>query len=223
MCPTLQDFWTASIVLEYDNAVFPSPVQRYVKQMYNDLSGFVTFYNKLRLQRVILEAIDGRSHVRTSSFRGNRLMRMLMKSAIEISKGSLPTLFSDRAALHDNVDMLFLSMYWRRRCETTKLGASNSVCTDTFKRSSVGPAAIVQQCEPLCGTRSSVITTSFRLEDVIKDTSEPPGQICDYDTGSGTGVFRKRTTSTAACVEGKMIRLDGADGGNRDSSSCRNV
>nr|WEG69041.1 protein UL38 [Mastomys natalensis cytomegalovirus 2]WEG69179.1 protein UL38 [Mastomys natalensis cytomegalovirus 2]WEG69318.1 protein UL38 [Mastomys natalensis cytomegalovirus 2]WEG69456.1 protein UL38 [Mastomys natalensis cytomegalovirus 2]WEG69594.1 protein UL38 [Mastomys natalensis cytomegalovirus 2] len=219
ICPTLQDFWTASIVLEYDNAVFPSPVQRYVKQMHDDLTGFVSFYNKLRLQRVILEAIHGRrGQVRASSFRGNRLMTMLMNAAIEIAKGSLPTLFSDRAALHDNVDMLFLSVYWRRRCEAPKLGGPDSVCARTLNRTNVGAATVTRQRGALCAARSSVITTSFRLEDVMKDASGAPEQVCDFEVTSDAVAFRKRTTSIAASVEEKVIRLDGADTGDHDDS-----
>ncbi|AFX83359.1 E38 [Murid betaherpesvirus 8] len=116
MSPTFQDFWTACILFEYDNAVFPSAVRKHVRQMYCDLPGFISFYNKLRLQRVIMESKENRRRSgRTLPLKRNRLMRMLFTAAIAIAHGDIPPLFSDRTILHNNVDRDFLEIYWRKR------------------------------------------------------------------------------------------------------------
>lgn len=114
--PTLQDFWTADIVLEYDNAIFPLCVQKYVKQAYVNLSEFVEFYNRIRLNRVIMEARDNRSKPgKTVPLKTNRYMKMIASAASAVAGGDLPVLFSDRASLHANVDLVYLDMYWKRR------------------------------------------------------------------------------------------------------------
>lgn len=120
ICPTLQDFWTANIVFEHDNAVFPLAVQKYVKQMYFDLKGFVGFYNRLRLQRVIIESKEKKMKSgRALPLRGNRLMKMLINAATSISHGNIPMIFSDRTTLHNNVNMDFLELYWKARCSAS--------------------------------------------------------------------------------------------------------
>ncbi|AWV68130.1 M38 protein [Murid betaherpesvirus 1] len=118
ICPTFQDFWTADIVFEHDNSIFPSPLRKYVKQVNLDLKDLMGFYNRLRLQRVIIESKEKRQKSGTVlPLKCNRLMRILIAAATAIQKGSIPPLFSDRATLHQNVDMGFLEMYWKtRRC-----------------------------------------------------------------------------------------------------------
>ncbi|AWV68296.1 M38 protein [Murid betaherpesvirus 1] len=128
ICPSLQDFWTADIVFEHDNSIFPSPLRRYVKQLNIDLKDLMGFYNKLRLQRVIIESKEKRQKSGTVlPLKCNRLMRILISAANAIQQGSIPPLFSDRATLHQNVDMGFLEMYWRTRRYVPQQSPQNGV------------------------------------------------------------------------------------------------
>lgn len=116
ICPTLQDFWTADLVFEYENAVFPLCVQKYVKQAYVNLAELVEFYNRVRLNRVIMEARDNRKKSeKTVPLKVNRYMKMIASAAAAVARGDLPVLFSDRAILHAHVDLVYLDMYWRTR------------------------------------------------------------------------------------------------------------
>ncbi|CCE57041.1 M38 protein [Murid betaherpesvirus 1] len=128
ICPSLQDFWTADIVFEHDNSIFPSPLRRYVKQLNIDLKDLMGFYNKLRLQRVIIESKEKRQKSGTVlPLKCNRLMRILISAASAIQQGSIPPLFSDRATLHQNVDMGFLEMYWKSRRYVPQQSPQNGV------------------------------------------------------------------------------------------------
>ncbi|AAF99136.1 pR38 [rat cytomegalovirus strain Maastricht] len=114
--PTLQDFWTADVVFEYENAIFPLCVQKYVKQAYVNLDEFVELYNRIRINRVIMEARDNRNRPgKAVPLKVNRYMKMIASAAAAVAAGDLPVLFSDRAVLHAHVDLVYLDMYWRTR------------------------------------------------------------------------------------------------------------
>nr|WRQ19880.1 MAG: protein m38 [Herpesviridae sp.] len=127
VAPGFPEFWTASLIFEYDNAVFPKTVRRYVKQAQDTLEGFVEFYNKLRLQRVLLEVREFRECLGTQRVKGatmlkvnNRLSRLLISAASAIAAGFLPMLFSDRSMLQENVAKVFweTTVGSRRRCRS---------------------------------------------------------------------------------------------------------
>lgn len=213
ICPTFQDFWTANIVFEFYNAVFPTPIRKHVRQMYMNVEGYVNFYNRLRMSRVLLSASERQVAMgRPFSFRGNRVMRMLVASDIAISHGGIPQLFSNRVALHCNVDNRFFSMYWKTKCES---GAKPFICDEDSKKVSISNNIVNKNMKifednvPEPGSGLSPLSRPF-CSMSGKDTSSVI--FIPYVTDEGCvvnidGIIRKRTTGESGEMGEKIMRL----------------
>lgn len=229
MCPTFQDFWTADIVFEFYNAIFPAPVRKYVRQMYISIDGYVNFYNRLRMSRVVLDAAEnGKPITRPFSFRGNRFMKMLVTSDIAISHGGIPPLFSDRVALHCNVDNRFFDMYWKAKCGT---GAKPFICNATSFSAPVPKDGVNTHVKMVASSENTdddtndvidLSKTSIGLSPLSrpfysisgKDTSSVI--FVPYTTDGGCqvdidGMVRKRTTERDEELNEKMMKLSSSD------------
>lgn len=108
VAPGLREFWTASVIFEHDNSFYPKAIRRRVRQASDDLAGYVRWYNRLRLQKVLLETRESRNRfsrlVGTVSRKSRNRLRCLLTMAAEaIASGSLPEHFSDSSALYENI------------------------------------------------------------------------------------------------------------------------
>lgn len=213
VCPTFQDFWTANLVFEFYNAIFPMPIRRYVRQMYLNVEGYVNFYNRLRMFRIVLDASENRAPIaRQFSIRGNRFMKMLVASDIAILHGEIPPLFSDRMALHCNVDNRFFDMYWKAKCGT---GAKPF----TYNTGLVGTQSVTSPVDTRIkifeGKSSTAISGMSPLSRPFCSISgKDPSSVIfiPYESGTGCkvgidGIIRKRTTENEGDLNEKVIRL----------------
>lgn len=214
--PTLQDFWTADVVLEYENAIFPLCVQKYVKQAHVNFSEFVELYNRIRLNRVIMEARENRNKPgKTVPLKINRYMKMIASSASAVAAGDLPVLFSDRNTLHSNVDLCYLDMYWRGRRgvrlvpvssvgsgRETMRGHGNSERELARVEQELGTVVLSRSVRTPVGLSGSHLTlvpfsSAARDERSASVSAMAAGSAPVSESSSGR---RKRTSSTATAV-----------------------
>ncbi|QQL09679.1 Ba64 [Baboon cytomegalovirus] len=105
MAPTMSDFWTAPVVFEYWNGIFPLEIRHRVRQYAKTIDDLIVIYHQVYHQRDVLEARRLKNHNSPRTFARFLCgyVRALLDAERRVREGKIPVPFVDRDSLMLNV------------------------------------------------------------------------------------------------------------------------
>ncbi|AEV80402.1 protein UL38 [Cercopithecine betaherpesvirus 5] len=105
LAPTMSDFWTAPVVFEYWNGIFPLEIRHRVRQYAKTIDDLTVIFHQVYHQRDVLEArrIKNSTTPRTFARFLCGYVRALLDAERRVREGKIPVPFVDRDSLLANV------------------------------------------------------------------------------------------------------------------------
>ncbi|AFK83857.1 B38 [miniopterid betaherpesvirus 1] len=115
VAPTMQQFWISTIVLEYENAIFPVNVHDRVRPFCRSIDELIMFYHRVALHKSAYEMLKTKEPEQIRlDVEKNRFYIMFQEIECAIQRGLLPPLFTNCGILRLNCDASFYVLHLSR-------------------------------------------------------------------------------------------------------------